>query len=77
LIRGLLSGRADPAVEDVVILNAAAATCLVDGSSTVEELLTDLPDAIDRCRSALSGGRAAQVLEEWVAASRTVRGRRA
>lgn len=78
IARAVFAGERGP-VRDAVVLNAAAAlvaergagaTTGPSGSSPREQLVVQLREAIDRCRSAVDSGAAAALLERWVAASR-------
>ncbi len=59
IARRVLGGEAGPA-RDAVLLNAAAALCVADGGN-------DIGAALARAASAVDDGRAADVLERWVA----------
>lgn len=65
--RSLLAGAQGP-VRDAVLLNAAAAIAAYDGGSA--DLVSRLSDGLARASAALADGRAAALLDRWVAVSR-------
>ncbi len=64
---GVLSGAEHGPVRDAVILNAAAASLLVDGS--YDHFIERLRIKMDECRTAVDDGSAIRTLESWVAAA--------
>ncbi|KAJ1684182.1 hypothetical protein LUZ63_020475 [Rhynchospora breviuscula] len=68
VVRRLLDGEAGP-VKDAVVLNAGAALAVHEaGPGSLEERLAA---GIERARLSVESGAAQQVLERWVAASRS------
>jgi anthranilate phosphoribosyltransferase len=65
--RDVLAGAIGP-VRDAVLLNAAAAIAAYDGGTG--DLVSRLASGLDRATGALSDGRAAALLDRWVAVSR-------
>ena len=68
--RSLLGGLAGP-VRDAVLLNAAAAIAAFDGGSG--DLVQRLSAGLERAAAALDDGRAAALLDRWVAVSQDLR----
>jgi anthranilate phosphoribosyltransferase len=68
VVRSVVAGAAGP-VRDAVLLNAGAA--LAVHASEEGDPLDRLAGGIERARSAVDSGAAADVLERWVAASRS------
>lgn len=75
--RAVLAGQPG-AVREAVLLNAATALVAAEGISqppfgdareTREALTASMHAAVDRCRRAVDGGAAQQVLDRWIAAS--------
>jgi anthranilate phosphoribosyltransferase len=65
--RSVLAGEQGP-VRDAVVLNAAAALAAYDGGDG--DLVSRLAAGMERAAAALSDGRAAALLDRWVAVSR-------
>lgn len=65
---GVLSGSEHGPVRDAVILNAAAASILVEGS--YDHFIDRLKIKMDECRTAVDDNSAIATLESWVAAAR-------
>ena len=70
VVRSLVSGQAGP-VRDMVLLNAAGAIAAFRGLS--DDLHADLGAAMESAREAVDSGRAADLLEKWIALSTTLR----
>ncbi|MFG1906847.1 anthranilate phosphoribosyltransferase [Kribbella sp. NPDC048928] len=62
LLRALVAGERGP-IRDVVLLNAAAALT----SLTLDTGLERLADSFERCQEAVDSGRAAALLDRWLA----------
>jgi anthranilate phosphoribosyltransferase len=69
VVRDVLGG-GSPGVRDVVLLNAAAAIAAYDGL-TAERLHDALARGLRLAAESVDSGAAAQVLDRWVASSRT------
>jgi anthranilate phosphoribosyltransferase len=69
--RDLLAGRAEPAVRDAVLLNAAAALAAHAGGDG--PLVERLQAGWDVAAASLDGGAAAALLERWVEVSQSLR----
>jgi anthranilate phosphoribosyltransferase len=67
VVRALLAGERGP-IRDAVLLNAAAAVVAADGAGR-GDLTHLLGPALDEVAQAVDSGRAAEVLDRWVAAS--------
>jgi anthranilate phosphoribosyltransferase len=67
VVRALLAGERGP-IRDAVLLNAAAAVVAADGAGR-GDLAHLLGPALDEVAQAVDSGRAAEVLDRWVAAS--------
>jgi anthranilate phosphoribosyltransferase len=72
--RSVLAGEHGP-VRDIVALNAAAALVTSDGAPPAETLTETLRTAYARALEAIDSGRAAALLDRWVAATRRLSGR--
>ena len=70
IARDVLGG-APGAVREAVLLNAAAAIAAYEGASG--DLVVRLASGLERATAALDDGRAAALLERWVAVSRELR----
>lgn len=68
VVRDLLAGRRGP-VRDAVLLNAAAALVAAEGGGG--DLPARLSAALERAATSVDSGAAGDVLERWVAASRS------
>lgn len=68
-LRAVLDGSDQGPLRDVVILNAAAAAVLVEG--TCDDLAERLTDKLDRCRRAIADGSVIATLDAWQAAAAT------
>lgn len=66
--RDLLAGRTGP-VRDAVLLNSAAALVAFDGLDHGADLVSAMNAALDRAAEAIDDGRAARLLDRWVAFS--------
>ncbi len=69
--RAVLAGRPGP-VRDVVVLNAAAAL-VAHAKPSVPDLDAQFSEQLTRARDAIDTGAAATTLDDWVAATRSVR----
>jgi anthranilate phosphoribosyltransferase len=67
--RDLFAGRTGP-VRDAVVLNAAAGLAVHSGLTG--DLVADIRAGVARAGAALDSGAAADVLDRWVAAGRTL-----
>ena len=67
-MRDLVAGQ-QGAVRDIVVLNAAAALLAYRGISTVRDLVEQMREPLRDAQEAIDSGRAAQTLENWVAAT--------
>ncbi|WP_173401124.1 anthranilate phosphoribosyltransferase [Arthrobacter sp. Br18] len=70
VVRRLLAGDAGP-VRDAVLLNAAAGLVALDENSD-GALVNRISDAMEQARVSIDSGAAAQVLDRWVAVSRSM-----
>ncbi len=68
VVRDLVAGQ-QGAVRDIVVLNAAAALLAYRGISTVRDLVKQMREPLRDAQEAIDSGRAAQTLENWVAAT--------
>jgi anthranilate phosphoribosyltransferase len=68
-VRDLVSGKAGP-VRDAVLLNAAAALAALDGAG--KDLETALAEGHDRASQAVDSGRAAATLDRWIEVSQSL-----
>lgn len=68
VVRDLVAGQ-QGAVRDIVVLNAAAALLAYRGISTVRDLVEQMREPLRDAQEAIDSGRAAQTLENWVAAT--------
>jgi anthranilate phosphoribosyltransferase len=74
IVRETFAGRRGP-VRDIVALNAAAALLAYDGPDPDHPLAEQLAATYSRVTAALDEGAAADVLDRWVAATRSLAGR--
>ncbi len=76
VVRSLLAGQERGPIRDAVLLNAAAALSALDaaagnGSDSLDEALAS---GLERAASAVDSGAAADVLNRWIEATRSVAG---
>lgn len=69
--RATLAGEPGP-VRDAVLLNAAAGIVAFDGPDP-DRLIDQFTEALGRCETAVDTGKAAELLDAWIAASAAVR----
>lgn len=74
VVRQLVAGEPGP-VRDIVLLNAAAALLAADGPDPDRDLAPQLVEPLRRATEAVDSGAAADLLQRWVAATRSVAGR--
>lgn len=68
IARRTFAGEQGP-VRDVVLLNAAAALAAFDGPGSTDDLVTTLAGCLQRASEAIDSGKAAALLDRWVAAT--------
>lgn len=72
ILRETLGGKPGP-VQDIVVLNAAAALLAFEGPDLDSSLEEQLGERVERARQALTEGAATQRLEQWVRATQEAR----
>ena len=71
VVRVVVSGQPGP-ISDIVVLNAAAAL-VAYGKPALGRLEDDFTDGLERARQAIDSGAAQTKLQEWIAATQSVR----
>jgi anthranilate phosphoribosyltransferase len=71
VVRDLVAGQPGP-IRDVVVLNAAAAL-VAYGKPAPARLENDFADELERARQAIDSGAAQSKLQEWIAATQSLR----
>jgi anthranilate phosphoribosyltransferase len=71
VVRDVVAGKPGP-IRDVVVLNAAAAL-VAYGKPATGRLEADFADELERARLAIDSGAAQTKLQEWIAATQSLR----
>ncbi len=74
VVRDVFAGQQGP-VRDIVLLNAAAALLAFDGPDLTQPVASQLAPGLRRAADAIDSGKAAGLLDRWIAKTQAVVGR--